>query len=1164
MNSSVLVSIVIPAYKPQFFEKALISAMLQDYEHIEIVICDDCRDDSIVSIVERNRSKSRFPIRYFYNETTLLEPGNLARGVSEARGEYVKFLYDDDLLMPNAVRRLLSTLQLHPGAIFASAKRCLVDHNDKRLGESLVTLFPFKQDVVINGQELASFLGQYPFNFIGEPTSVMCRRVDVLEFGAGIMSLNGEVINWLGDVALYLKLLRKGDLVMLAEPLSCFRISTVQSSQIARDAPEVAVAPYAGYYAAVAALGWLRPTAQNRTVKVAELSEPKQFHELNLADYFSSGGVLPMGNDDMQAWTHPSANVTPVKDWLAQRTLTPIQEHLVAQQRQRIAGRASLSVVVLDLKGAGDALETTLRSLDCWAGATTTRLEQHVVSGCAEDGRWVGRLNDILHSSDKDWLLILRAGDELLPGGTLMLDLELASPGDARLIYCDELCRGVPDLNTVFRPALNLDYLLSLPVAMAGHWLLQRAQALQAGGFNPNLPGAVEFDLILRLIEIQGLQGVTHLAEPLLVRDALDATDNPDEVTSLKQHLVRRGYADAQVALGEGGSYRIRYGHPERPLVSIVLSGGYPLPLLQRCLESLLTNTHYPHFEILILDHRMEEASARSWLLSMQDIGGSTVRVIQAAPFAALPAAINEASRQACGDYLLLLDANTAAIRGDWLDELLNHAQRPEVAIVAGKLLSPDGRVQQTGLICGLHGLAGPAFERVENNQAGYMQRLTVDQNFSVVPSSCMLVRKDLYLGVGGMDEGLPAGQLGDIDLCFKIAKSGGLIVWTPHAVLVQEAQQVAPSVQADRDIVSGRWLDLLANDPAYNRNCTLRGRAFELDSRASLNWQPLKWRPLPVVLGYPNASREALESRVVAPFNALREAGLIDGAICDEWLNLAELRRYAPDVVVFQDNLSVLPVDAMREARMLPGCLIVLEVHAFLSTSPSGVQLDPVQRWESLSQAASLADRLIVPTRALADAFAPLHPDVRVLETRLGGEWLDLPFNSEAHQRPRVGCAIESSTSLDPQLLAVVVEALADRVDWVLWGEVPDSLRALAYEVHDGALQQDPQRLVALRLDLALAPLGTGGLDGCRSALPLLQYGACGFGVICSDTPAYDNSLEVTRVSNTPERWVGAIERHLAAPALSRQQAQKLRQQVCQAWMLGVEGAAAWLEGWV
>ncbi|WP_122741300.1 glycosyltransferase, partial [Pseudomonas viridiflava] len=47
MSSSRLVSIVIPAYKPAFFEAALASALRQNHDDIEIIVTDDCRDDGI-------------------------------------------------------------------------------------------------------------------------------------------------------------------------------------------------------------------------------------------------------------------------------------------------------------------------------------------------------------------------------------------------------------------------------------------------------------------------------------------------------------------------------------------------------------------------------------------------------------------------------------------------------------------------------------------------------------------------------------------------------------------------------------------------------------------------------------------------------------------------------------------------------------------------------------------------------------------------------------------------------------------------------------------------------------------------------------------------------------------------------------------------------------
>ena len=1161
MSPPVLVSIVIPAYKPQFFEKALMSAMLQQYDAIEIVVCDDCRSDAIESIVERNRAKSRFPIRYYHNSVPLLEPGNLARGIREAQGEFVKFLYDDDLLMPNAVGALLGALQAHPRAVMASARRRMIDPDDKPLGESLLTLFPFKESVIIDGAELSSFLGQHIYNFIGEPTSVMCRRADVLAFGADIMGINGQLMEWLGDVTLYLKLLRRGDLLMLADTLACFRVSSLQTSQIARDTPHVAAVPYERYGKAVRALGWMRPAALNGTVKVASLQRPEQFQDLHLADYFSSGGVLPMGAPDLQAWFHPSALHTPVRDWLAQRVLTPVQQRLVEQQRYRIAGHASVAIVVLGDDIGDGGLGKTLASLAAWSDVSTSRIHQHQINDRLPG--WVAQLNAILDSSDCDWLLILRAGDELLPSGTLMLDQRLADAGEARLIYCDELYRTRHDLQLALRPGPNLDYLLSAPASMAGHWLLGRGAAVQAGGFDASVAGAVEFDLILRLIEAQGLQGITHLAEPLLICDEPDRAQNDDELSSLLRHLARRGYVDARVTQSVARHYRIHYAHPEQPFVSVILSGDYPLAILQRCLESLLAKTRYPFFEVLVLEHPLQEAATRSWMSALQGIGAGKLQVVQANAGGRMAAALNQAVGQARGDYLVLLEGNTFAIHDDWLDQLLNHGKREEVAVVGGRLVAANGTVLSTGLIAGLQHTIGGAFDGLKSHQPGFMGRQQVEQNLSAVSPSCMMVRKELYEAVGGLDTAMSVGPLAGLDLCCKIAQLGYLIVWTPHATLVQEEGKADQAPESDHDLVHERWLPVLANDPAYNTNLALRGGAFELERRSALNWRPLAWRPLPVVLACAAVAGEVHEPRLAAPLQALCEAGVIDGLLSHEWLTPAELQRIQPDVVVFQDNLGRLPLEVLQRLRRQCDGFFILDVHAFLSQAPTSASCDPQQRWIELSEAAALVDRVIVPTQALADAFTALDADVRLLQPRLGREWSDLPLMPSQTGKPRIGCLIEPSTSLDAQLLETIVQRLSDRVEWVLWGDVPEPLRALASEVHEGGLDTDPQRLVELSLNMVLAPLGMSGLDSCRTPLSLLRYGACGYAVICSDSPAYRNDLDVCRVENSPEHWLQAIERHLADPHASMLQACRLRDQVRRDWLFDHSSVAQWAMGW-
>ncbi|WP_236236364.1 glycosyltransferase family 2 protein [Pseudomonas faucium] len=978
MNSSPLVSIVIPAYKPQFFQKALYSAMIQDHGNLEIVICDDCPDGSIAEIVEQLRPVSRVPIRYFRNETPLREYRNLARAIREAQGEYVKFLYDDDLLMPTAVSKQLAAMQRHPEAALVSAKRVVVDEADKVVGETIVTIFPFAEDVLIEGEQLVSFLGEHLYNFIGEPSCVMCRRQDVLAFGDDLMCLDGEVMHWVGDLAIYVKLLRQGDLVMLKETLGCFRISESQWSQVARTAPEVRTAPYERFREVLRGLGWVRPTELNSRVNVAALAAPRQFHALDLAAYFSSEGMSSMGNDSLQGWFNSAAKATPVRHWLAQRTLTPAQQSLVRLQRERLAGSFSLLVVVLSSQSACEALALTLQGLRRWQASTTSQLQWHVIDDVASGRDWVDELNALLQRSDMDWLVILQAGDELLESATLMLDMEMPGAVGARLVYCDELYRGPRDLETAFRPGPNLDLLLSLPVAMSGHWLMARQQVVAAGGFDSTVPGAIEFDMILRLIEDGGLQGMAHLSEPLLLVDAPSVAQNKDEVACLQRHLQRRGYADARVDVEDGRRYRITYHHAARPLVSIVVMATHDLPALQRCLQSVLGNTDYTRYEVLVVDQQ-PGVGVREWLHQVMQVAGGQLRIVEGDVHGSRAAAINAAARQAGGEYLVLLEGDVVAVRKEWLGELLNHAQRPEVCMVAGKVVSADGKVQHSGLIAGLNGVVGPAFDQVSLNQRGYMQRLVATQNYSAVPCVCVMMRTARLLEVGGLDEAHAPGPLSDLDLCLRMGQGGGLVVWTPYALMVQQAREVVSSdIQSVADIAM-HWTGMLAADPAYNANLTLDGEAFALEPRVGLSWRPLPWRPLPVVLVQPCPQEEQHERRISVAFEACCAHGLIDGVLEPSALNMAELRRLAPDAVVFQMSLDHAPLQAMQRARSVPGLLVVLEVGMHVGSQVLIEHPQFTAHWQVLSQAAALADRVIVPDQALANALAPLHADIRV-----------------------------------------------------------------------------------------------------------------------------------------------------------------------------------------
>ena len=118
------------------------------------------------------------------------------------------------------------------------------------------------------------------------------------------------------------------------------------------------------------------------------------------------------------------------------------------------------------------------------------------------------------------------------------------------------------------------------------------------------------------------------------------------------------------------------------------------------------------------------------------------------------PAAIhNFAVGQARGEYVLLLNAFAVITQADWLDELLNHAQRPEVGVVGAKLFDPDGGVLHAGLILGLQGPAGLPFFGQPMQSEGYMFRLQAVQDLSAVGGDCLMIRKSVFEEVAGLDE---------------------------------------------------------------------------------------------------------------------------------------------------------------------------------------------------------------------------------------------------------------------------------------------------------------------------------------------------------------------------------------------------------------------------
>lgn len=476
MSANVRVSIVMPTYKLEYFEDALDSVLGQTYPALELIICDDSSDERIATLVEQKRASAAFPIRYFRNETRLGELGSTAKGIRLAEGEYVKFLHDDDVLLPECVEALVGAMEREPNVVLASSRRLRIDEEGQPLPDILATCFPFAGDVLIDGRELVSFLADHTINFIGEPSCLMARRDALLQICERLMMLNGRAIDWIGDLAMCAQLLQRGDLAFLSRPLTRFRVSRQQFSQIGRDQPGIGEQGHADFRLAIRELGWYRQAGDNRFVRVAPITrlDARVFKPVNLLAALRRAAGF--------------GSVT-LSTWLEARRPDAVQKALIDRFLQEQGGGPRFAVLVLDAHGDTEAVELTLQSLE--HVNSYPRVESHLFAPLGTSPRNgamlfdpevgpVPTINQALARLDTDWLLLVEAGVEFTVSGLLVAALDLlAAPESCQAVYADELMRlDDGELGAALRPDLNLDLLLSFPAGLSRHWLFRREPLL--------------------------------------------------------------------------------------------------------------------------------------------------------------------------------------------------------------------------------------------------------------------------------------------------------------------------------------------------------------------------------------------------------------------------------------------------------------------------------------------------------------------------------------------------------------------------------------------------------------------------------------------------------------------------------------------------------------
>lgn len=131
MDTKVLFSILVPAYKMQYLKECIDSILSQTYDFFEVIIVDDASPYDIWSVVSLYNDKR---IRYFRNEVgfgALNVVGNWNKCLEYATGDYVICMGDDDMLAPTCLENYVRLMAEYPGLNVYHTRTLIIDEHSE-------------------------------------------------------------------------------------------------------------------------------------------------------------------------------------------------------------------------------------------------------------------------------------------------------------------------------------------------------------------------------------------------------------------------------------------------------------------------------------------------------------------------------------------------------------------------------------------------------------------------------------------------------------------------------------------------------------------------------------------------------------------------------------------------------------------------------------------------------------------------------------------------------------------------------------------------------------------------------------------------------------------------------------------------------------------------
>jgi GT2 family glycosyltransferase/glycosyltransferase involved in cell wall biosynthesis len=833
---------------------------------------------------------------------------------------------------------------------------------------------------------------------------------------------------------------------------------------------------------------------------------------------------------------------------------------------------------------AGSDRPETIEALGRWqSGDERIRVEK-----LAENFGIAENTNRALRLATGDFIACLDHDDVLAPFALYELARAANEFPEADIFYSDEdrLSADGRRHAPFFKPEWDPELLCAS--MYIGHLsAYRRFLALELDGFRKEFDLSQDYDFALRATErARAIHHVPHVLYHWREHPASGSTGGKPgarrtNLAALAEAMRRRNLPAEILEYPTANHARLKI---ERwPRVSLIVPTDSPTRA-QACLQELPRATKYPDLEIVLVTNSQLAES-----LKFLEADGASIRLVPYDEPFNFSEKCNAGAEAATGERLIFFNDDVETDQADWIQNLIEPLENPEIGAVAPKMLYETGKIQHAGLVMGVRNLAGTAFHQRPADSTEHFNLAQSQRDVAALSAACLAMRRDDFRRVGGFDAVHTPIAHSDIDLSFKVREAGLRCVYTPYATLrhaghasigVEESQTQTQTQTQKRPLDKAsifllkRWAGYTTHDPYFPDNMRdwlhtdsptpirMSGRnepkaVIETSADVLFVSHDLSLSGAPMMLFHAAAwcRRNGIFVTVMAPedgpLRAKYEAEgiplIVDPLVETEHESFAAFARHFDCVVA-----NTIRTSAVVRALKSEEVPVVWWLH-----EPGSVGEHYLREESKLRAAMPLADLLLAPSERTASVYRPYtESPVKCLQNAipdLGGQPLadrdasPLHFLLLASVEPRKGqdVFVKALAQLPKEIQKAAQFEIAGRIlDPDFWPTIDSIAKQIGNLTVTGALSHAEAIGKLTAADVIVSP----SRDEAMPTVTILEAMSLGRAIVTSNVGGAaeaftdrENALLVR--PEAPDELAAAIRRLIEKPAVVRDLGRKARQ---------------------